>query len=48
MTVVAIGEQESRPCDCFADWNTKHTDVKVVGAIQTDSDLESIRNSCDV
>ena len=23
-----------RPCDCFADWNTKHTDVKVVGAIQ--------------
>ena len=34
MTVVAIGEEQSRPCDCFADWNTKHTDVKVVGAIQ--------------
>ena len=34
MTVVAIDEQQSRPCDCFADWNTKHTDVKVVGAIQ--------------
>ena len=27
-------EQQSRPCDCFADWNTKHTDVKVVGVIQ--------------
>ena len=34
LTVVAIGEQQSRPCDCFADWNTKHTDVKVVGVIQ--------------